>query len=110
VLRRPHRDPLLRRIDAEEVAADLEHFAQVVPDVLLAEQRDVEPDVIAEAALGTLPFRDVLFHSPADDVARRELLLLRLVIRHETVAVDVLQQSAVAAAAFGDEYPRRKDS
>jgi hypothetical protein len=31
VLRRPHRDPLLRRIDAEEVVADLEDFAQVVP-------------------------------------------------------------------------------
>jgi hypothetical protein len=41
----------------------------------------------------------VLLHPPRDDVARRELLLLGLVIRHEPVAVHVLQQAAIPAAA-----------
>ena len=89
--------------------ADLVDLAQVVLDVLLAEQRDVEPEVIAESVLRPLALRDVLLHPPADDVARGELLLLRLVVRHEAVAVDVLQQTAVAAATFGDEDACRED-
>ena len=44
------------------------------------------------------------------DVARRELLLLGLVVGHEAVPVDVLQQAAVAAAALGDEDAGRKDA
>ena len=56
-----------------------------------------------------LPLRDVLFHAARHDVARGELLLLRLVVGHEAMAVGVLQQAAVAAAAFGDEDARRED-
>ncbi len=110
VLRRPHRDPILGRIHAHEIVADLEDFAQVVPDVLLAQQRDIEPDVVAEPALRPLALGDVLLHASAHHVARRELLLLRLVVGHEAVAVDVLEQAAVAAAAFGDQNARRKDA
>ena len=110
VLRRAHRDHVLRRVDAEEVVADLVDLAQVVLDVVLAEQRDVEPEVVAEAALDALALRDVLLHPPRHDVARRELLLLRLVVGHEAVAVAVLQQAAVAAAALGDEDAGREDA
>ncbi len=109
VLGRAHRDPLLDRVDAEEVVADLVHLAQVVLDVLLAQQRDVEPEVLAEARLRPLALGDVLLHPPRDDVARGELLLLGLVVGHEAVAVDVAQQAAVAAAALGDQDPRRED-
>ncbi len=66
--------------------------------------------MVAEAVLGTLALGDVLFHPPAHDVARSELLLLRLVVRHEAVAVDVLQQAAVAATAFRDEDAGGKDA
>ena len=90
--------------------ADLPHLAQVVPDVLLAEQRDVEPQVLAEAVAGALALGDVLLHPPRYDVARRELLLLGLVVGHEPVAVDVLEQAAVAAAAFGDQDAGREDA
>src|SRR5262249_57816899 len=47
VLRGPHRDPLLGRIDAEEVMTDLVDLAQVVLDVVLTQKRDVEPEVHA---------------------------------------------------------------
>ena len=110
VLRRAHRDPVLDRVDAEEVVADLVDLAQVVLDVLLAQQRDVEPEVLAEAALHALALGDVLLHAPRHDVARGELLLLGLVVGHEAVAVDVLQQAAVAAAALGDQDAGREDA
>ena len=83
--------------------ADLVNLAQVVLDVLLAEQRDVEPEVVAEARLHAFAFGDVLLHAARDDVARRQLLFLRLVVGHEAMAVDVLQQPAVAARAFGEQ-------
>src|SRR5271167_2708164 len=110
MLRGPYRYPILYRVDAEEVVADLGDFAQVLPDMFLPKQRDVEPEVLAEPALGALALGDVLLHAARHDVARGELFLLRLVVRHEAVAVDVLEQSAVAAAALGDENPRRKDA
>ena len=90
--------------------ADLVDLAQVVLDVLLAQQRDVEPEVLAEPGLHAFALGDVLFHPARDDVARRELLFLRLVVGHEAMAVDVLQQAAVAAAALGDQDAGRKDA
>jgi hypothetical protein len=54
VLGRAHGDEVLRGIGAEEALADLVDLAQLCPDVLLAEQRDVEPQVLAEAALHAL--------------------------------------------------------
>ena len=103
VLGRPHRDPVARRVDAEEVAADVLHLAQLVVDVGGAEHRDVQPQVLAGGRLDALAAAHVLGHAARDHVARGELGLLRLVVGHEAVAVDVAQQAAVAAAALGDE-------
>jgi len=83
VLRRPHRDQVPHRVEPEEVAADVVDLAQVVLDVLLAQQRDVEQQVLAEAGLHALAARDVLLHAAADHVAAGELLLLGLVVGHE---------------------------
>src|SRR5262249_13058185 len=41
VLRWPYRNPVLRRINTKEIMADLVHLAQVVLDVMFAEQGDV---------------------------------------------------------------------
>jgi hypothetical protein len=48
VLRRSHRYPLLHRIDAEKIVADLVHLAQVVLDVMLAQECDIQPEVLAK--------------------------------------------------------------
>ena len=109
VLRRPHGNHLLDRIDAEEGLADLLDLAQVLLDVRPAELRDVEPEVLAEARLRALALADVRLHAARDDVARRKLLLLGLVVGHEAMPVGVLEQPAVAAAAFGDEDAGGKD-
>ena len=76
--------------------ADLVNLAQVVLDVVLAQERDVQPQVVAKACLHSLAFGDVLFHAPRDHVAGRQLFFLRLIVGHEAMAVDVLQQPAVS--------------
>src|SRR5262245_33613355 len=103
VLRGPDGDPFLGRVDAEEIVADLVHLAEIVLDVLLAQQRDVEPEMLAEAVLGGLALGDVFFHAPRHHVARGQLLLLGLVVGHEALAVPVPEEPAVAAAALGDQ-------
>jgi hypothetical protein len=109
VLCRTHGDPLGDRIDAEEVAADVLYLAQILFDVRAAEVRDVEPEVRAVARVHALALADVLGHAARHDVARCELFLFRLVIRHEAVAVHVAQQTAIAAAALGREDADRHD-
>ena len=88
--------------------ADLVNLAQVVLDVVLAQERDIQPQVFAEARLHALAFGDVLFHTARDHVARGKLFFLRLVIRHEAMTVDVLEQPAVATGALGEQDSRRK--
>ena len=88
--------------------ADLVNLAQVVFDVVLAQQGDVQPEMLSEPRLHAFAFGDVLFHAPRDDVARRQLLFLRLVVGHEAMAVDVLQQPAIAARALGQKNACRK--
>ena len=109
MLRGPHRDPVLDRVDAEEVAADFLHLAQIAIDVLRAEQRNVQPQMLAEARLHAFAAVNVFLHAAGDDVARCELLLLRFVVRHERFPVDIAQQSAVAAAPLGDQDAGRED-
>ena len=87
---------------------DLVNFAQVVFDVVLAQQGDVQPEMFAESRLHAFAFSDVLFHPARHDVARRELFFLRLVVGHETMTVDIAQQTAVAAGALGEQNSRRK--
>ena len=108
VLRRPHRHPILHRIDAEKIVADLVNLAQIVLDVVLAQERDVQPQVVAKARLHAFAFGDVLFHAARDHVAGRQLFFLRLIVGHEAMAVDVLQQTAVAPGALGEEDAGRK--
>ena len=74
------------------------------PSSVMSSQR-CSPKRLAHA----LALRDVLLHPARDDVARRELLLLGLVVRHEAMAVDILQEPAVAAAAFGHQDAGRED-
>jgi hypothetical protein len=66
--------------------------------------------VFTEAALRAQALGDVFFHAPADHVARGQLLLLGLDVRHEAVALRVAQQAAVAAAAFGHQDAGREDA
>ena len=70
MLRRAHRDHLAHRVDAEEVVADLPHLAQVVFDVVLAQLRDVEPEVLAEARARALAF--LMCSSMRRDTTSRE--------------------------------------
>jgi hypothetical protein len=109
MLRRAHRNRVFHRVDAEEVTADVLHFAQVLVDVRRAQVADVEPEMFAIGGLHTLAGAHVFGHAARYHVARGEFLLLRLVIRHEAVAVLVEQQTAVAAAAFGDQNAGRHD-
>ncbi len=74
-----------------------------------AEQGDVQPQVLAVARGDALATADVGFHAPRHHVARGEFLLLRLVVRHEAVAVHVAQQAAVAPATLGDQDAGRED-
>ena len=110
VLGRAHRDHLLHRVDAEEGLADLLDLAQVLLDVGAAEQGDVQPQVLTKARLRALALADMRLHAARHHVARGQLLLLGLVVGHETVAVDVLEQAAVAAAALGDQDAGREDA
>ena len=64
-------------------------FAQAVIDVPGAQQPDIQPQVIAEAAAGAPPGADVLFHSPGHHIARGKLFFLRFIVRHETVLLAV---------------------
>jgi hypothetical protein len=53
-----HRNRVFRRIDAEEVAADVLHFAQVLVDVRGAQIADVQPQMFAIGRLAApLPAR-----------------------------------------------------
>ena len=110
VLSRTDGHPFLRRVNAEEVVADFVDFAQLVLDVMFAKQRDVEPDVFAEAALHTLALGNAFFHAAGDHVAGSEFLLFRFNVRHEAVTVNVAQKTAVAAAAFRHENAGREDA
>ena len=109
MLGRAHRNQVTRRVDAQEVLADFLHLAQATVDVGLAEQGDIQPQVLAEAALDAVAGADVLLHAAGDHVAGGELFLLGLVIGHEAVTGGVAQQAAVAPAALGDEDARRHD-
>ena len=110
VLGRAHRDELVHRVDAEERLADLVHLAQLVPDVLLAEVADVEPEVVAVGRRHAEALAHVLGHAPRHHVAGGELGLFRLVVGHEPVFVLVEQGAAVAPAAFGHQNVGRHDA
>ena len=92
----------------EEVLADLLHFAQVVVDVVRAQQANVQPQVFAKTALDAVPGGDVLFHPARYHVPGGQLFFLRFVVGHEAVLVAVQQQAAVTATALGDQDPRRE--
>ena len=98
-----NRHPFLRRVNAQEVMADFVNFAEVVLDVVFAQERDVEPEVFTEAALHTLTLGNTFFHAAGHDVTGSKFLLFRFHVRHEAVAVHVAQQTAVTAAAFRHE-------
>ena len=109
MLGRTHGNPLSCRIDAKEVLADFLDLTQLAVDMGFAEQGDVEPEMFTKTVSRTLAATDVGFHAAGDDVTRGEFLFLRFVVRHEAVAIDVAQQAAVAAAAFGDQDAGRKN-
>ncbi len=108
MLRRAHRDQLLRGVDTEKIIADLAHLAQPRLDVLAPQQADIQPQVFAEAGARRMPRRNMLLHAPRHHVARGELGLVRLVIGHETVPVAIEHQATIATAALGDQDPGRK--
>ena len=110
VLSRTHRDPFLHRVNTQEVVADFIHFTEVVLNVVFAQQGDVQPDVFTEAALHTLALSDTFFHTTAHDVTGSQFFLFRFDVRHEAMAVNVTQQTAVTAAAFGHENTGRENT
>ena len=90
--------------------ADFVDFTQLVLDVVFAKKRDVEPDVFAKAALHTLALGNAFFHAAGNHVAGGEFLLFRFDVRHEAVAVDVAEQTAVTTATFRDENAGGEDA
>ena len=78
---------------------------QPLDDLLGAEVAQVEQDVAVDAAalvdLGLLGARD--------DVARGELHRVRRVALQEALALGVEEVGALAAAALGDQHPRRRE-
>ncbi len=67
---------------------------------MFTEQRNVEPEVFAEAALNAFALCDAFFHTTADDVAASQFLLLGFHIGHEAMSIAVTQKSTVTAATF----------
>ena len=78
--------------------------------MFLAEVTQVEPEVFSEIARDAEPALDLVHHVSRHDVATRELLLFRLRVDHEAVAVLVQEEAAVAAAALGHEDATRHES
>ena len=77
---------------------------------MFAKQRDVEPDVFTEAALDALALSNAFFHTAGNHVAGSKFLLFGFNVGHESMAVDVAQQTAVTAAAFRDQNAGREDA
>ena len=90
--------------------ADFIDFTELVLDVVFAEERDVEPEVFAVLGLDALAHGNAFFHAARNHVAGGEFLLFRFNVRHEAVAVDVAQQTAVTAAAFRHQNAGREDA
>ena len=93
---------LARNVDSREVAAHVHDLPQGLVDALARHLGDVERDgPVGEPAalvdLGLLGARD--------DVARRELHLVRRVLLHEALALRVVEVGALTAGALGDEEP-----
>ena len=99
----PHRDRREDRVDAGVRHRELARAGELVEDLLGPEVPQVEHhravDTAAGLDLGRLRARD--------DVARGQLERVRRVALHEALAVLVDQVAALAAAALGDEDPRR---
>ena len=75
-------------------------------DLLLAEVREVEVDVLAVGALDAAAGLDLLDDRARDHVARAELGLLAdavVVLDEEALALRVLQVAALAARGLGDQ-------
>ena len=79
VLGRPHRDPVARQVDAEEVAADVLHLAQLVVDMAAPSTAMSSHRRSPAADLTPLAAAHVLGHAARDHVTRGQLGLLRLV-------------------------------
>ncbi len=109
VLSRTNRDPLFRRIDPQEVFANLFYFPEIFFDVFASQYRDVEPEVIAIVGLGTLSFAYMFCHPATDDIPGGQLLFVWFVVRHKAVTIFVEQESAVSAAALGCQDSYRYD-
>ena len=76
-----------------------------------AQAGDVQPQVLGlgRIARNALAAPNMLGHAARNHVARGQFGLFRLVIGHETVAVHVAQQAAVATATLGHENAGRHD-
>ena len=79
-------------------------------DVMFAKQRDVEPEVFAVLGLDALAHGNAFFHAAGNHVAGGEFLLFRFHVRHEAVAVNVAEQTAVTAAAFRHQNAGRENA
>ena len=73
--------------------------------LLRAEMAQVEEDVAVDAAA----FVDLGLLRARDDVAARQLHRVRRVVLEEALALRVEEVRALAAAALGDEHPRRRE-
>jgi hypothetical protein len=93
-------DRLLGDVHAGEVAAHVHDLPQCLVDALARHDGDVE----SHGAVGEAPaLVDLGLLGARDYVARGELELVRRVLLHEALALGVVQVSAFAARALGDQ-------
>src|SRR6202171_2046509 len=91
---------VLRDVDVGELEKLLVHRRQLFLDFLRAQMLHVE---IRAAVLCAAAGLDFLVDRPGDDVARRKLLFLRVVLQHEALAFAVRQVAAFATDGLGHQ-------
>ena len=101
---RTHLHGLVRDVDGGERMELLVHRRQLAFHVVRAQVANVE---VRAAVRRTATGLHLLVDRPRDNVARRQLLLDRVVVEHESRAFGVEEQAAFAAHGFGHQDAAR---
>ncbi len=107
--RRHDRNGFLGDVDIGEVVPDLVHRGQPLHDRLCTKVGHVEHHIVLVRTAAST-FLDLLVHAPRDEVARRKVLQRGRIALHETLAVAVAQDRALASAALGQQHPGTGDT
>ena len=76
----------------------------------LAQQANVEPQVLPEGAAGTVPGSDMLFHPAGHHIPGGQLFFFRFIAWHKALASTVKQQAAITSAALGHQDAGGEDA